>query len=62
MIVRSEPGSTASVVTYLNDLTEVVLLGERVEKDGMYWEKVRLQDGKIGWVSARFLITATPAK
>jgi len=33
-----------------------------VEKDGMYWEKVRLQDGKIGWVSARFLITATPAK
>lgn len=62
VIVRSEPGSTASVVTYLNDLTEVVLLGERVEKDGMYWEKVRLQDGKIGWVSARFLITATPAK
>jgi len=62
VIVRSEPGSTASVVTYLNDLTELVLLGEREEKDGLLWEKVRLADGKIGWVSARFLITATPAK
>lgn len=62
VIVRSEPGSTASVITYLNDLTELVLLGERQEKDGLVWEKVRLADGKIGWVSARFLITATPAK
>jgi len=62
VIVRSEPGSTASVVTYLNDLTELVLLGERVEKDGVLWEKVRLENGKTGWVSARFVITATPAK
>jgi hypothetical protein len=38
------------------------LLGDRQEKDGLVWEKVRLADGKIGWVSARFLITATPAK
>jgi len=60
--VRYEPGSTASVVTYLNDLTELVLLGERVEKDGVLWEKVRLENGKTGWVSARFVITATPAK
>ena len=62
VIVRSEPGSAASVVTYLNDLTELVLLGERQEKDGLVWEKVRLADGKIGWVSARFLMTATPTK
>lgn len=62
VIVRSEPGSTASVVTYLNDLTELVLLGEQQEKDGLLWEKVRLADGKIGWVAARFLMTATPAK
>lgn len=62
VIVRSEPSSTASVVTYLNDLTEIVLLGETEQKDGVVWEKVRLQDGKIGWVSARFLMTATPPK
>ncbi|MEL7645643.1 MAG: SH3 domain-containing protein [Anaerolineaceae bacterium] len=62
VIVRSEPDSASSVITYLNDLTELVLLGERQEKDGVSWEKVRLADGKIGWVSARFLITATPAK
>jgi Bacterial SH3 domain. len=62
VIVRAEPGSAASVVTYLNDLSELVLLGEQAQKDGVLWEKVRLPDGKIGWVSARFLITATPAK
>ena len=62
VIVRAEPSSAASVVTYLNDLSELVLLGEQAQKDGVLWEKVRLPDGKIGWVAARFLITATPAK
>ncbi|HPK26702.1 MAG TPA: SH3 domain-containing protein [Anaerolineaceae bacterium] len=58
--MRAEADPNAEVLAYLNNLTEVELLGEEKIIGNTLWQKVRAPDGKIGWIVGQYLITATP--
>ena len=57
--MRAEADPNAEVLAYLNNLTEVELLGEEKIIGNTLWQKVRAPDGKIGWIVGQYLITAT---
>jgi hypothetical protein len=59
--MRAEADPNAVVLAYLNNLSEVELLGEEKLVGNTLWQKVRAPDGKIGWIVGQYLITATPA-
>jgi hypothetical protein len=59
--MRAEADPNAEVLAYLNNLSEVELLGEEKLVGNTLWQKVRAPDGKIGWIVGQYLITATPA-
>mgnify|MGYP002351844203 FL=1 len=58
--MRAEADPNAVVLAYLNNLSEVELLGEEKLVGNTLWQKVRAPDGKIGWIVGQYLITATP--
>lgn len=60
VVVRESPSTQAAIITYINNGLQVTLLGEKVNDQGMDWEKVIAPDGKEGWVSARFLSVINP--
>lgn len=54
--VRSEPGLAFAVLTQLSDGVRVELTGEAQSADGFNWQRVRLEDGRLGWIVDKFLI------
>jgi hypothetical protein len=54
--VRSEPGLAYAVLTQLSDGIRVELTGEAQSADGFTWQRVRLEDGRLGWIVDNFLI------
>jgi hypothetical protein len=54
--VRTEPGLKYEMLTQLSDGSRVELTGEAQSADGFTWQRVRLADGRIGWIVANFLI------
>lgn len=54
--VRSEPGLAFEVLTQLSDGIRVELTGEVQSADGFTWQRVRLEDGRLGWIVDNFLI------
>jgi hypothetical protein len=58
--MRAEADPNAEVLAYLNNLSEVELLGEDKLVGNTLWQKVRASGGKIGWIVNQYLMTATP--
>ncbi len=54
--VRSEPGLKYEMLAQLSDGTRVELTGEAQIADGFNWQRVRLADGRLGWIADNFLI------
>ncbi len=54
--VRSEPGLQYELLTQLSDGNRVELTGEAQSADGFTWQRVRLEDGRLGWIADIFLI------
>ncbi len=54
--VRSEPGLEYEMLTQLSDGSRVELTGEVQSADGFTWQRVRLEDGRLGWIADNFLI------
>lgn len=56
LTVRQDPGNDKKIISILlsGDQVEVVQHGEE-------WTKIRLSDGKTGWVPSRFLTTQIPS-
>jgi hypothetical protein len=56
VFVRSEPGLKYEMLTQLSDGSRVELTGEAQSADGFTWQRVRLEDGRLGWIAENFLI------
>jgi len=54
--VRSEPGLEYEMLIQLSDGSRVELTGEAQSADGFTWQRVRLEDGRLGWIADNFLI------
>ncbi len=54
--VRSEPGLNFEMLAQLSDGSRVELTGEAQSADGFTWQRVRLEDGRLGWIADNFLI------
>ena len=54
--VRSEPGLEYEMLAQLSDGCQVELTGEAQSADGFTWQRVRLEDGRLGWIADNFLI------
>jgi len=54
--VRSEPGLEYEMLTQLSDGSRVERTGEAQSADGFTWQRVRLEDGRLGWIADNFLI------
>jgi uncharacterized protein YgiM (DUF1202 family) len=52
--VRAAPSSTATVLTTLATGTQLNLQGEQTTADGSTWYRIRLSDGRDGWLSGRY--------
>jgi len=55
--VRSEPGLAYEIIAQLSDGIRVELTGEVQSADGFTWQRVRLEDGRLGWIADIFLIS-----
>lgn len=54
--IRSNPATSASVITRATEGTPVTLLSTTpTKKDGHSWYKIRLATGQIGWIAADFI-------
>jgi hypothetical protein len=54
--VRSEPGLEYEMLAQLSDGSQVELTGKAQSADGFTWQRVRLEDGRLGWIADNFLI------
>jgi len=54
--VRSEPGLNFESLIQLSDGSRVELTGEAQAADGFNWQRIRLEDGRQGWIADNFLI------
>jgi hypothetical protein len=54
--VRAEPGLEYEMLTQLSDGSRVELAGEVQSADGFTWQRVRLENGDLGWIADNFLI------
>jgi len=52
--VRAAPSSSASRLTTLATGTQLSLQGEQTSPDGSFWYRIRLSDGRDGWLSGRY--------
>jgi hypothetical protein len=54
--VRTEPGLAYELLTQLSDGSRIELTGEVQLADGFSWQRIRLVDGRLGWIADNFLI------
>lgn len=54
LFLRARPGRGEVLQSY-PDGTRVIPLGEEIEQDGQRWLKVRVPDGREGWMAAQYL-------
>jgi uncharacterized protein YgiM (DUF1202 family) len=52
--VRAAPSSSATRLTTLATGTQLNLLAEQTNADGTTWDRIRLGDGRDGWLSGRY--------
>ncbi|TMD87414.1 MAG: hypothetical protein E6I78_02605 [Chloroflexi bacterium] len=52
--VRAAPSSSATRLTTLATGTQLSLLAEQTNPDGTTWDRIRLSDGRDGWLSGRY--------
>jgi hypothetical protein len=52
--VRAAPSSSATRLTTLATGTQLSLLAEQTNPDGTTWDRIRLGDGRDGWLSGRY--------
>jgi uncharacterized protein YgiM (DUF1202 family) len=52
--VRATPSSSATRLTTLATGTQLNVQGEQANPDGSTWYRIRLNDGRDGWLSARY--------
>src|SRR5258708_23007878 len=52
--VRTAPSASATRLTTLATGTQLDLQGEQTNPDGSTWYRIRLSDGRDGWLSGRF--------
>ena len=52
--VRATPSSSAARLTTLAAGTQLNLQGEQTNPDGGIWYRIRLSDGRDGWLSGRY--------
>jgi hypothetical protein len=52
--VRAAPSSSATRLTTLATGTQLNLQGEQINPDGSTWYRIRLSDGRDGWLSGRY--------
>ena len=52
--VRAAPSSSATRLTTLATGTQLNLQGEQTSPDGSTWYRIRLSDGRDGWLSGRY--------
>jgi uncharacterized protein YgiM (DUF1202 family) len=52
--VRAAPSSSATRLTTLATGTQLNLLAEQINPDGTTWDRIRLGDGRDGWLSGRY--------
>jgi uncharacterized protein YgiM (DUF1202 family) len=52
--VRATPSSSAARLTTLATGTQLNLQGEQTSPDGGIWYRIRLSDGRDGWLSGRY--------
>jgi uncharacterized protein YgiM (DUF1202 family) len=52
--VRGAPSSSATRLTTLATGTQLSLQGEQTNPDGSTWYRIRLSDGRDGWLSGRY--------
>lgn len=54
--IRKDPGTSAAILISATEGTAVTLMSSQtVDKDGYKWYKIRLSDGRLGWVASGFL-------
>lgn len=53
---RNAPGLSSSILDVLNPGTQLALLEGPSESDGYHWWKVRVADGREGWVAGEELV------
>jgi hypothetical protein len=54
--VRSEPGLKYEMLAQLSDGSRVELTGETQIADSFTWQRIRLENGQLGWIADNFLI------
>jgi hypothetical protein len=61
-LLRAAPGFNEEIITSALNGTLVEIIGDvPVEEDNVQWIRVRLPDGREGWMLQSALIAATPA-
>lgn len=60
-LIREEPDYDAAVVQSILNETLVEVLPDVIDSGGVIWARVRLVNGKEGWIVRSLLRTATPA-
>ena len=53
--LRDSPSVTGIIVTVVAEGTLVSLIGEITENDGFAWQAIQLENGRQGWVVARYI-------
>jgi hypothetical protein len=54
--LRERPSRTAPAITAVPEGTRVRALGTVEQRDDLSWERIRIPDGREGWMAADFLI------
>jgi len=52
--VRATPSASATRLTTLATGTQLTVQGEQANPDGSTWYRIRLSDGRDGWLTARY--------
>lgn len=58
--LRSEPGTNAAELQYLEDGTILFVLDQQQTVDDLLWQQVELDSGQVGWVAADFITVNQP--
>jgi uncharacterized protein YgiM (DUF1202 family) len=53
--LRENPSLTGTVLTIVPEGTLVSILGETLEGDGFTWQAIQLENGRQGWLVARYI-------
>ena len=53
--LRDNPSVTGTIVTVVAEGTLVSLIGDLTENDGFAWQAIQLENGRQGWVVARYI-------